>query len=48
MDDCPTTAWVGAHESAAVSAHYTVIEEGAKRKALEAMPDILNAKDANA
>jgi integrase len=30
------------HQSAAVSANYTHIEENAKRKALEAMPDVMN------
>ena len=28
------------HDSPAISAHYTHIEESAKRKALNAMPDV--------
>jgi site-specific recombinase XerD len=32
------------HESAAISANYTHIDEAAKRTALSAMPDVLGAE----
>jgi integrase len=33
------------HQSTAISTHYTTIDSDAKRRAIERMPDILNATD---